>query len=63
MLIYERYERWGTRFLVSMLGKLNSICKCDTSLFYKFNFFLSCLIFLKFCASLGDKNPNLFLGL
>ena len=21
MLIYERYERWGTRFLVSMLGK------------------------------------------
>ena len=43
--------------------QLNSICKCDTSLFYKFNFFLSCLIFLKFCASLGDKNPNLFLGL
>ena len=43
--------------------KLNSSCKCDTSLFYKFNFFLSCLIFLKVCASFGDKNPSLFLGL
>ena len=42
---------------------LNSSCKCDPSLFYNFNFFLSCLIFLKVCASFGDKNPSLFLGL
>ena len=50
-------------FYTTIPQMLNSSCKCDPSLFYNFNFFLSCLIFLKVCASFGDKNPSLFLGL
>ena len=30
MLIYERYERWGTRFLVSILSERYSRCRDDT---------------------------------